>query len=72
MALPGPRFVCSPYEGQIIDTYKLPRGWFASTKQEREAAVVVKLPKAFGASRLDLWSYIRRVCDDLNAGTRTP
>lgn len=71
--LPAPRFyyMVPPYRDpiggayHIIDTHRIPRGWFHSTPEERRAAVVEVIPSGpFNP----VWGRMQQRLTTLNSG----
>jgi len=78
VSMPGKRFWYKvPDRGSrqrgaylILDSHLLTKGWFASTKEEREAAVVFIEPYLGFRGGVDSWQHMYNVLNDLNAGKR--
>jgi len=76
MGMPGKRFTyLVPDRGtkgayHIVDSHLLPKGWFASTKEERAAAVVYVEPYRGFSAGLETYYHMRGVLTGLNDGTR--
>ncbi len=69
MGMPGKRFW--NLGGRVYDSHLMPKGWFSSSKEEREAAVVYFEPRyhVFTAM-VEAGRHIRNVVVELNEGRR--